>query len=87
MHDGEGSRGSYRARAGSRQPCSSNKGSKEPPVPTSSSFPCPRHDLTEHCVLLALGLQLVLLSHGKTDQKINDSVRFLCFGVADKGNC
>lgn len=56
-------------------------------MPTSSSFPCPGHDLTERCVLLALGLQLVLLSHGKTDQKINDSVRFLCFGVADKGNC
>lgn len=57
-------------------------------MPTSSSFPCPGHDLSEHCVLLAFGLQLVLLlSQGKTDQKINDSVRFFCFGVSDKGNC
>ena len=73
---------------GSRQPCSRNKGSKELPVPISSSSPCPGHDPSEHCVLLALVLQLVLLlSQGKTDQKINDSVRFLCFGVSDKGNC
>lgn len=50
--------------------------------------PCPGHDLSERCVLLALGLQLVLLpSQGRTDQKITDSVRFLCFGVSDKGSC
>jgi len=87
MHEGECSWGSCCARVGSGQPCSGNKGSDEPPVPTSSSSPRPERELSEHCALPALGLQLdLLLSQVKADQKINDSVSFLCFGVPNKGN-
>ena len=58
------------------------------PTSSSSSSPFLEYGLSEHCVLLALRLQLVLpLSQEKTDQKINDSVRSLCFGASNKGNC